>query len=217
MSEAGFAYRFTPGTDPSAPTLLLLHGTGGTEEDLLPLAPHLSPSSGVLSPRGKVVENGMNRWFRRLAEGVFDEEDIVARAGELADFVAAAATEHGFEPSRVVALGFSNGANIAAALLLLHPRVLRGALLFSSMLPLRPDTPPDLAHAGVYMSSGRVDPMAPPDRAEALAGLLTDAGAAVTLEWHDGGHRLGPEQFPPARAWLDKLVAAMASEPDALP
>ncbi|MEX0658779.1 MAG: alpha/beta hydrolase [Egibacteraceae bacterium] len=217
MTDGDFTHRFIPGTDPSAPTLLLLHGTGGTEDDLLPLAGHLSPGSGVLSPRGKVTEQGMNRWFRRLAEGVFDREDIVARAGELAAFVGAAAHEHGFEPSRVVAVGFSNGANIAAALLLLHPRVLRGAALFSSMLPLRPDTPPDLGHAGVFMSSGRVDPMAPPGQAEALATLLTDAGAAVTLQWHDAGHRLGPEQLPPARDWLTKLATAMAGGSSTLP
>lgn len=217
MKDGDFAHRFVPGTDQSAPTLLLLHGTGGSEDDLLPLAGHLSPGSGVLSPRGKVSENGMNRWFRRLAEGVLDEEDVAVRAGELAAFVGAAAAEHGFEPSRVVAVGFSNGANIAAALLLLHPRVLRGAALFSSMLPLRPDTPPDLGHAGVFMSASRVDPMAPPEQAEALATLLTDAGAAVTLEWHDAGHRLGPEQLPPARDWLTKLTTAMASGPDALP
>lgn len=217
MTDLGLAYRYVSGSDPSAPTLLLLHGTGGSEDDLLPLGRHLSPASALLSPRGTVSENGMNRWFRRLAEGVFDEGDLVVRAGELARFVGAAADLHGVDRTRVVAVGFSNGANIAAALLLLHPQVLRGAALFSAMLPLRPATVPDLSHAAVHMSAGRVDPMAPPDQAEALARLLTDAGAAVTLDWHDAGHRLGPEQIPPARDWLAKLAAATAGGPDALP
>lgn len=217
MTDLGFAYRYHAGEDTATPTLLLLHGTGGDEHDLVPLGRALSPAGGVLSPRGKVSENGMNRWFRRLSEGVFDTADLIARAGELAEFVTAAAHEHGFAPSRVVAVGFSNGANIAAALLLLHPRILRGAALFSAMLPLRPEVMPDLGHAGVYMSAGRDDPMAPPDSAEELATLLTDAGAGVTLEWHDAGHRLGPEQVPPARAWLDKLTAATAGDAGALP
>lgn len=217
MTAGQFPHRFVAGEDAAAPTLLLLHGTGGDEDDLLPLGRHLSPASGMLSPRGQVRENGMNRWFRRLAEGVFDEEDVVARAGELAEFVGAAAAEHGFDPTKVLAVGFSNGANIAAALLLLHPRVLRGAVLFSSMLPLRPAAVPDLSHAAVYMSSGRIDPMAPPEQAEALAALLTDAGAAVTLDWHDAGHRLAPERLPSARAWLDKLAAATAGDSSALP
>lgn len=217
MTTGDFAHRFVPGEDPAAPTLLLLHGTGGDEGDLLALGPHLSPASAVLSPRGRVNENGMNRWFRRLAEGVFDEADLIARAGELAGFVGEAADEYGFDPTRVVAVGFSNGANIAAALLLLHPRVLRGAVLFSAMLPVRPGALPDLSHAGVYMSSGRVDAMAPPDEAEALAELLTDAGAAVTLDWHDAGHHLGPAQLPAARAWLGKLAAATAGSRRSLP
>lgn len=217
MTELRLTHRFEPGEDPAAPTLLLLHGTGGDENDLLALGRHLAPTSGLVSPRGTVNEQGRNRWFRRLGEGVFDEDDIVARAGELATFVAAAADSYGVDPARIVAVGFSNGANIAAALLLLHPRVLRGAALFSAMLPLRPPTAPDLSHAGVYMSAGRDDPMAPPEQAEALAALLTDAGAAVTLDWHDAGHRLGPEQLPAARAWLDKLAAATAGGPSTLP
>lgn len=217
MTDLGFAYRYVAGEEATSPTLLLLHGTGGDEEDLLGLGRHLSPSSALLSPRGKVAENGMNRWFRRLAEGVFDEEDIVARAVELAEFVEAAVRVHPIDPARIVATGFSNGANMAAALLLLHPRVLQGAALFSAMLPLRPPTIPDLSHAAVYMSSGRVDPMAPPDQAEALATLLTDAGAAVTLDWHDAGHGIGPDQLPAARSWMDKLAAATAGGSGALP
>jgi phospholipase/carboxylesterase len=201
-------YVVRPARDPSAPTLLLLHGTGADEHDLLPLTDHLGHAGAVLSPRGRVLEHGMNRWFRRLAEGVFDTDDVVRRAGELAGFVRAATAEHGLDPGSVVAVGFSNGANIAAAVLLLHPEVLRGAILFSSMLPLRPAELPDLSSASVHMSAGRVDPMAPAEAAEALAALLTDAGAAVDLRWHDRGHSIDLAQVEAAAAWLAKLRAA---------
>lgn len=213
----GFPYRFVPADDPRAPTLLLLHGTGADEDDLLPLGRHLQTDGALLSPRGKVRERGAPRWFRRLAEGVFDTEDVEVRAAELAGFVDAAAAEHDLESRDVVAVGFSNGANIAAALLLLHPRVLRGAVLFSSMLPLRPETLPDLTHAAVFMSAGRMDPMAPADQAESLARLLTDAGASVTVHWHDSGHGIDMRQVEQARAWLTKLRAATASDQGGLP
>jgi phospholipase/carboxylesterase len=205
---AGHPYVFAPATDPDAPTLLLLHGTGADEHDLLGLGEHLGGGGAILSPRGRVDEQGMNRWFRRLAEGVFDTDDLVRRAGELAAFVAAAVDEHDLDARSVVAAGFSNGANIAAGLLLLHPGVLRGALLFSSMLPLRPPVLPDLTDTGVFMSAGRVDAMAPADQAEALAELLTDAGAGVELHWHDRGHGIDMAQVEAARRWLRKLRAA---------
>jgi phospholipase/carboxylesterase len=217
MTALDFEHVYSPGSDPAAPTLLLLHGTGGSEHDLLPVVDHLGHRGAVLSPRGKVREAGMSRWFRRLAEGVFDTDDVVRRAGELAGFVAAAAREHGFDPGNVVALGFSNGANIAASVLLLHPTVLRGAVLFSSMLPLRPDDAPDLSHAAVYMGQGRIDAMAPAESAEELARLLDDAGAAVTLEWHDAGHQLGLAQLRAVEPWLTKLTAATASDAGSLP
>ncbi|HVL97999.1 MAG TPA: alpha/beta hydrolase [Egibacteraceae bacterium] len=213
----GFPHRWVPGEQPLAPTLLLLHGTGGNEDDLVPLGRHLSPGSALLSPRGKVREHGLPRWFCRLAEGVFDEADVVTRAGELAAFVRGTAGRYRFDPDNVVAVGFSNGANIAAAVLLLHPEVLRGAVLFSAMLPLRPATLPDLTHAAVYLSQGRVDPMAPPEQAEALATLLDEAGAAVTVDWHDGGHTLGAAQADGARRWLLKLTAATAADAGGLP
>jgi phospholipase/carboxylesterase len=216
VTELNHVHLFEPG-DAGAPTLLLLHGTGGDEHDLLALGRHLSPSSGLLSPRGKVLEQGMARWFRRLAEGVFDTDDLVRRAGELAGFVSAAGHRYGFDPSNVVAVGFSNGANLAAALLLLYPQVLRAAVLFSSMLPLEPAGLPDLSHVGVYMSQGRDDPMAPPERAEALARLLTEAGAGVTVAWHDAGHRLAAAQATAAQAWLAKFAAATATDPGGLP
>jgi phospholipase/carboxylesterase len=217
MSDLGFEHEFRPGSDRAAPTLLLLHGTGGNEHDLLPVGEQLDHAGAVLSPRGKVSEGGMPRWFRRLSEGVFDTDDVVRRAEELAGFVTDAARHHGFDRSNVVALGFSNGANIAASLLLLHPAVLRGGILFSAMLPLRPPQLPDLSHAAVYLGQGRLDPIAPAESAEELARLLDEAGAAVTLDWHDAGHQLGPAQLGGAAAWLTKLMAATASAADSLP
>jgi phospholipase/carboxylesterase len=137
-----FVHVFTPGT--TSTTLLLLHGTGGDERDLLPLGEMLLPGAAILSPRGQVLEHGMPRFFRRLAEGVFDEVDLRQRAGDLARFVASTAERHHFDARKVIAVGFSNGANIASALLLLHPGVLAGAILFRAMVPLVPDSPPSL-------------------------------------------------------------------------
>lgn len=193
-------------------TLLLLHGTGADERDLLPLGRLLAPTARLLSPRGAVSERGMPRWFARHAEGVFDLDDLVVRTHELADLVGEAATVYGFDPVTVVAVGFSNGANIAAATLLLRPEVLRGAALFAPMLPLEPEDPPDLTSAGVFISAGRRDPISAPEQAERLATLLTDAGAAVELTWHDGGHELGRPQADAAGAWLTHLRHATATE-----
>lgn len=210
--ELGFAHVFVPGTRPDDLTLLLLHGTGGDERDLLGLGRALGDTAALLSPRGKVLERGMPRFFRRLAEGVFDEEDLRARAGELATFVAEAAVRYGFDPQRVVAVGFSNGANIAGALLLLHPGVLRGAALFAPMVPLVPEPLPDLSGVAAFLSAGRRDPIAPPSSAERMAELLLAAGAAAELHWHGDGHALDHEHVALARTWLGKLAAATASD-----
>lgn len=203
--DLGFTHVFEPGS--GIRTLLLLHGTGGNERDLLGLGRALDPAAALLSPLGKVLEAGMPRFFRRLAEGVFDEEDLVARAAELAAFVRAAANAYGTAPGEVVAVGFSNGANIGAALLLLHPGLLRAAALFAPMVPLVPAALPDLEGVPVYLSAGRVDPIVPAEQAERLAELLTGAGAATTLDWHPGGHTLGPDQVREARSWLARLDA----------
>ena len=201
-SDLGFIHRYVPPADPSAPILLLLHGTGGDEDDLIGLGRILLPEAGLLSPRGKVLENGAPRFFRRLAMGVFDEADLIARTGELAAFVGAAAVAYEFDPARVIAVGFSNGANIAAAMLLLQPQALRGAVLFRAMVPLKPPTPPDLGGVPVYLSAGRFDTMIPPENAEALASMLREAGAAVTLVWTQQGHNLTPDEVDAARRWL---------------
>ena len=202
MTEAGFVHRFDPAKEPGAPTLLLLHGTGGDENDLLPLGRMLDERAALLSPRGKVLENGMPRFFRRLSMGVFDEEDLVNRTHELASFVEEAASEYGLDPKRLFAVGFSNGANIAASLLLLHPDLLAGAVLLRAMTPFELETLPDLSGTSVYLAAGRSDQMIPPESTERLAELLREAGAEVTLDWQPGGHGIGRAEVEAARAWL---------------
>jgi predicted esterase len=202
----GFVHVFKPAQNAGAPTVLLLHGTGGDENDMLPLG-GLAPGAALLSPRGKVLENGMPRFFRRLAEGVFDVEDVKVRAGELADFVTAAAAHHRFDPSRVIAMGFSNGANIASALLLLRPGVLKGAILFRAMVPLVPDSRQDapLSRTRVLISNGRSDPIVSADETERLARLLQQQGADVEVHWQPAGHQLMPSDYAVAKTWLQSI------------
>jgi len=197
-----FVHRFLPAEAPGLPTLLLLHGTGGDENDLLDLGRTLQPRAALLSPRGKVLENGMARYFRRLAEGVFDLEDLEYRTGELADFVAAACQAYRLDPARLTAVGYSNGANIAAALLLLRPGTLPAAVLFHAMVPLVPQTLPDLRGKRVFLAAGRADRLIPPRESERLAGLLKEAGAAVSLFWQPGGHGLERAELEAAGEWL---------------
>ena len=205
--EAGFVHRFDPAKEPGAPTLLLLHGTGGDENDLLPLGRMLDERAALLSPRGKVLENGMPRFFRRLSMGVFDEEDLVNRTHELASFVEEAASEYGLDPKRLFAVGFSNGANIAASLLLLHPGLLAGAVLLRAMTPFELETFPDLSGTPVYLAAGRSDQMIPPESTERLAELLREAGAGVTLDWQPGGHGIGRAEVEAARDWLAGVIS----------
>ena len=205
----GFIHRFMAAKEPDSPlTLLLLHGTGGDETDLLALGQQLAPGAALLSPRGKVVENGMPRFFRRLAEGVFDLEDLRVRAHELADFVETAARRYRLASDRIVAVGFSNGANIAASMLLLRPGVLAGAVLFRAMVPLVPETMPHLRGRPVLLAAGRRDPIVSPDETERLRHLLAQAGAEVTLHWEEAGHGLTPADIAAARAWLEEWAPA---------
>jgi predicted esterase len=207
MADLGFVHVYHAAASPDDPTFLVLHGTGGTEEDLLPLARLIDPRAGVLSPRGKVLERGMPRFFRRLAEGVLDIEDLKFRASELAEFVGAAAAHYGFAPARLVAAGFSNGANIAASVLLLHPGVLRAALLFSPMVPLEPAALPELSGVDVFLRAGRSDPFVAPENAQRLADMLSEAGAQVTLKWKQGGHELTRDDVDAARTWYTEWRA----------
>jgi phospholipase/carboxylesterase len=198
-----FIHRFVPApSGPSKRTLLLLHGTGGDENDMIPLGRDLDASAALLSPRGQVLENGMPRFFRRLAEGVFDEEDVIRRAHELADFVGLAAARYAFDAKGVIAVGYSNGANIAAAILLLRPEVLSAAILFRAMVPLVPLALPNLAHLRVLLSSGEQDPIVPVENAERLATMLREAGANVTLRFEPAGHALALGDIKAAREWL---------------
>jgi predicted esterase len=190
---------FHPGTSPA---LLLLHGTGGDENDLLPLGQLLRPGAALLSPRGQVLENGQPRFFRRLAPGVFDQDDLIRRTHELADFVADQSARQNL--GKIIAVGYSNGANIAAAMLLLRPDTLSGAILFRPMLPLEPPQPPQLDQTPVLLLAGRDDSMIPQDSTQRLAVLLEHAGANVTLEWRNTGHGLEQAEFTLAREWLDR-------------
>jgi predicted esterase len=201
--ELGFTHRFEPGQ--SGDTILVLHGTGGDENDLIPLARQVAPRDNLLSPRGQVLEHGMPRFFRRLEVGLFDEADLVRRAADLGRFARAAAERYGFDPARLRALGYSNGANTAAALLLLDPELLAGAALWRALLPLEPPRPPDLAGKSVRIAAGRKDPFAPTGRVEALAARLKQAGADVDLRWSERGHELGPDEIDATAEWLDAL------------
>jgi predicted esterase len=198
-----FVHRFEPARAPgSGRTILLLHGTGGDENDLLPLARMLDPVAAVLSPRGQVMERDMPRFFRRLAEGVYDVEDLVARAHGLADFVGAAATRYGFDPDRVIAAGFSNGANIATATLLLRPQALHAAILLHPMMPVDLEATGSLANVRVFIAGGRFDPVARPEDTERVAMLLESRGAQVTTHWEPAGHSLTQGEIVAARDWL---------------
>jgi phospholipase/carboxylesterase/glyoxalase family protein len=203
---AGFVHNYLPGDrDGSGVTLLLLHGTGGNEDDLIPLGQQLLPGAAILSPRGKVSEHGAPRFFRRLAEGVFDHDDLVFRTHELADFVEQAADQYGFDRQKLVAVGYSNGANIAASLMLLHPGLLRAAVLFRAMVPFEPEETPDLTEMPVFLAAGRRDTMIPPDNTERLVEILQDAGADLDLRWKNVGHPLTYEELEEARGWLSRL------------
>jgi predicted esterase len=200
--DLGYEHVYRAAAPPDTRTLLLLHGSGGNEHDLLPLAETLAPSAAVLSPRGKVSERGMPRFFRRLAEGVFDLDDLRFRTNELARFVEAAALSYGFARTQVVAVGFSNGANIAASMLLLEPGIVERAVLFRAMVPIVPEPLPSLTNTRVFMANGRSDPLIPAAEAERLAELLRKAGANVTTEWQPGGHQLTRRDVDQAREWL---------------
>lgn len=201
MAESSaFIHRFEPATAPGLPPLLLLHGTGGDENDLLPLGRAVLPGAALLSPRGQVLEGSMPRFFRRLAEGVFDEADLTRRTHELADFIADARTRYGLPVP--IALGFSNGANIAAALLLLRPEVLAGAALLRAMAPFA--KPPEARIPGkpVLLLSGKLDPIISAANAAGLAATLERAGAAVEHHVLPTGHGLSQADVGLLENWL---------------
>jgi predicted esterase len=209
-ADLDFVHRWVPAQQPGAPVLLMLHGTGGNEEDLLSLGDLLSPGAAMLSPRGQVLENGAPRFFRRLAEGVFDITDLHARAGDLARFVEGASKAYEFAPGSAIAVGYSNGANIASAMMLDHPGVLRGAVLFRGMIPFEPESPARLDGVKVLISNGRRDPIVPASQVSRLAEILREAGAETSVELQNAGHELTREAVDGARDWLRRAFGAEA-------
>ena len=205
-NDLDFVHRFISANTKakkSSLTLLLLHGTGGTEDDLIPLANELATDASILSVRGKVLENGMSRFFRRLEEGVFDLEDLKMRTDELADFILKSSSVYEFDLKRLLAVGYSNGANIAASLLLRRPEVLAGAILFRAMVPFIPDDLPDLSKKSVILLEGLHDPIVSKQEAESLLKIFNKARSNVTIKWQDSGHNLTQEDIESAKKWLE--------------
>lgn len=196
---------FERGSNPTKPTLLLLHGTGGTEQDLLPLAEIIDKEASILSVRGNVLENGMPRFFKRLAEGVFDEEDLIFRTNELNDFLDEAAEKYEFDRNNMVAVGYSNGANIAASLMFHYQDALKAASLHHPMVPRRGIELPNLTNKHVFIAAGTNDPICPSHESEELQSLLEDAGADVQIHWENRGHQLTISEVQAAAAWLKNL------------
>ncbi len=205
-SDLGFIHKFVPAPAglSHAVTLLLLHGTGGDENDLLPLGNELWPGAALLGVRGKVLENGMPRFFKRFAEGVFDVEDLKFRTEELARFIDAASERYAFSKKRLIVVGYSNGANIAGSLILLHPHYLAAAVLFRAMLPFPPDLIRDFSRLSVFIGAGRLDPIVPSGQVEQLGAIFESGGADVTISWRQGGHELGEDDIRAAKTWLSK-------------
>src|SRR6266536_1670573 len=201
--QPDFLHEFVHGN--SDRTLLLLHGTGGNERDLIPLGRELDPNASLLSPRGKILENGMPRFFRRLAEGVFDLEDLKTRTHELADFVTASVRHYKLAANHIVGVGYSNGANIAASMLLLRPEIMHAAILFRAMVPLIPDKLPDLSSVRVWIGAGDQDPIIPASETKRLAELLRSAGADITMCFAKAARGLPSDDATTARDWLEEL------------
>jgi predicted esterase len=200
-------HRFVPGLGGEERVLLLLHGTGGDENDLIPLGQQLLPGAALLSPRGKVLENGMPRFFRRLAEGVFDLEDLKRRTEELAEFVRESSHRYKFSMGDLIAVGYSNGANIASSLLLTHPEVIRGVGLLRPMIPFVPAALPDLHGKRAFLANGKHDPTVPPGQPEQLAGIFREAGAEVAMYLSPGGHGLTSDDLTALGAWLREEIS----------
>lgn len=197
---------FEEGSRKDAPTLVLFHGTGGTERDLLPLAQLISPQSSVLSIRGNILENGMPRFFRRLSEGVFDEEDLVFRTKEIYEFLDRAARQYGFDKNKLVAVGYSNGANIIGSLLFHYKDVFSGAVLHHPMVPLRSLELPDMSGLPVFIGAGSNDPICPPEETDELERLLAGAGAKVTVHMENHGHQLTSTEGAAAAEWFEATM-----------
>lgn len=211
--QLGFIHRFIPSNRKEAKaktplaTLLLLHGTGGNEEDMIPLGHEIAPEAAILSPRGKVLEAGMPRFFRRLAEGVFDIEDLKFRTNELADFIENASKLYSFDLEYMIAVGYSNGANIASSLLLLRPEILSAAILFRPMVPFIPNTLQNLISKNILICAGEWDPIVPRQNTEKLLDIFKKAHTNVSIYWQKSGHELGQEEILTAKEWLSHHIS----------
>ena len=211
--QLGFIHRFIPSNRKEAKaktplaTLLLLHGTGGNEEDMIPLGHEIAPEAAILSPRGRVLEAGMPRFFRRLAEGVFDIQDLKFRTNELADFIENASKLYSFDLEYMIAVGYSNGANIASSLLLLRPEILSAAILFRPMVPFIPDTLQNLISKNILICAGEWDPIVPRQNTEKLLDIFKKAHTNVSIYWQKSGHELGQEEILTAKEWLSHHIS----------
>ena len=201
-SDLGFTHIFQPSPSGAQRVLLVLHGTGGDETSLLPIAKLIDPEAAILSVKGKVLENGAPRYFRRLAEGVFDMEDLHFRTQELADFVAEAKVFYCLNPDQIMAVGYSNGANIAASLLLARPETINGGILLRAMVPFEPPSLNNLRSKRIFISEGQFDPIVPTEHGTRLAELFRERGADVTLLWNETDHRLSQSEIKAAKEWL---------------
>ncbi|HMI44253.1 MAG TPA: alpha/beta hydrolase [Gemmatimonadaceae bacterium] len=201
--DLGFIHRFVPADEAaSGETLIVLHGTGGNENDLIGIGQAIAPGASILSPRGNVSENGAPRFFKRLAEGVFDPKEVRSRAEELAGFIRAAIAKYGLDVTPLYALGYSNGANIASTVMFIEPDLLQGAILFRPMLVFEPEERSDLSGFSVFISAGRMDPIVPVSSVERLVELFEASRAEVTLKWQAAGHILAPSEVREAAGWL---------------
>lgn len=200
--DFGFIHRFVPGEDASVETLLVLHGTGGNENDLIGIGQAIAPGAAILSPRGNVLENGAPRFFKRIAEGVFDPKEVRSRGEELARFIRAAAVTYRLDPSRIFALGYSNGANIASTVMLIEPGAIQASILLRPMVVYQPPEKSDLSGSSVFISAGRMDPIVPTASVEQLAKLFRSANADVTLKWQLAAHNLVPTEVREAAEWF---------------
>lgn len=211
-SSLGFVHRFIPAKDTAErTTLLLLHGTGGDENDLIPLGERVAPGAAILSPRGGVLENGAPRFFRRFAEGKFDPAEVRSRALELASFIRSSVSHYGLDPARIFALGFSNGANIASSVMFLEPALLAGAILLRPMVVFEPEGESDLSSRSVFIGAGRLDPIVPIEQPEHLAEMFRRRGASVELSWQQSGHNLTPNDVREAVRWFQMQSPSAAS------
>jgi predicted esterase len=201
-TDLNYIHRFVPAPpDSSRPvTLLLLHGTGGDENSLLSLGNNLWPGAGLLGLRGKVLENGMPPSFRRFTEAGIG--DVRSRTEELAQFIRAASERYRFSTRRLIVVGYSNGANLAASLILFHPHYLARAVLFRVTVPLVPEIIRDFSNLFIFIGAASLDPLIPAGQAGELAAIFKSGGAEVAISWHQGGRELGEDDVQAARNWL---------------